>query len=185
MRQLPWILASLFFITLGAASRAQAQAPPEHRTISEVLDFWVTDTERLVVPAADAMPDSKYSFAPGNGEFKGVRTFGEQVKHLAAANYQLGAMILGENPPPGTANESAPISIQSKAEILEYVKGSFALLHRAAAAINEKNLNDPLPVKGNRTRLWLLIDAVAHSSNHYGQMVEYLRLNGIVPPASR
>jgi len=185
MKMLTWILAPLFCMTLGAASNAQAQAPPEHRTISQVLDFWVTETEQLVVPAAEAMPEAKYSFAPSNGEFKGVRTFGEQVKHLAAANYQLGAMILGENPPPGTANETAPASIQTKAEILEYAKGSFALLHRAAAAIIEKNLNDPLPVKGNRTRLWLLIDVVAHSSNHYGQMVEYLRLNGIVPPASR
>jgi hypothetical protein len=185
MKMHAWIFASLFCMALVAASGAHAQAHPEHRTITEVLDFWVTDTERLVVPAADAMPESKYSFAPENGEFKGVRTFGEQVKHLAAANYQLGAMILGENPPSGTANETAPASIQTKAEILEYVKGSFALLHRAAAAIDERNLTDSLPVKGNRTRLWLLIDAVAHSSNHYGQMVEYLRLNGIVPPASR
>ena len=68
---------------------------------------------------------------------------------------------------------------------MEYLRGSFACLHRAAAAINEKNMNQPIAAKGGRTRMWLLIDAVAHSSNHYGQMVEYLRMNGIVPPASR
>ena len=107
------------------------------------------------------------------------------MKHLAPANYQLGAGALGENPPSGTQDESAPSSIQTKAEIMEYLRGSFACLHRAAAAINQENMNEPIAVKGGRTRMWLLIDAVAHSSNHYGQMVEYLRMNGIVPPASR
>ncbi|MGH9746805.1 MAG: DinB family protein [Candidatus Acidiferrales bacterium] len=185
MKTTAWIFASLFFLTHANAARGQASPPAERRTIGQVLDFWVTDTERLVVPAAGAMPESKYSFAPANGEFKGVRTFAEQVKHLAAANYQLGAMVLGENPPPGTQNETAPAAIQTKAEIMEYLKGSFAVLHRAAAATDDRNLNEPLPVRGNRTRLWLLMDAVAHSSNHYGQLVEYLRMNGIVPPASR
>jgi hypothetical protein len=71
---------------------------------------------------------------------------------------------------------------------MEYVKGSFAALHRAVAAINEGNMLAPLaasPSSGQTTRLQLAVDAVAHSSNHYGQMVEYLRMNGIVPPASR
>jgi hypothetical protein len=137
------------------------------------------------VPAAEAMPESNYSFAPSNGEFKGVRTFADQVRHLAAANDQLGAGVLGEEPPPGTQNETAPASVRTKAEIMECLKASFACLHRAAAAIEEANMNEPLALKGSRTRLWLLIDAVAHSSNHYGQMVEYLRMNGTVPPASR
>ena len=168
---------------------AQADKPAEHRemarTVSQVLDFWVTDTERLLVPAADAMPEEKYSFAPTSGEFKGVRTFAEQVKHLAAANFQLGAGTLGEEPPAGTRDETAPDSVKTKTEIMQYLKGSFACLPRAAAAIDEKNMDEPIPAKGNRTRLWLVVDAVAHSSNHYGQMVEYLRMNGIVPPASR
>src|SRR5205085_7252263 len=105
-------------------------------------------------------------------------------KHLAAANYRLGAKILGENPPNGEKGENAPDSVKSKADVMKYVKGSFAYLHRAAAAIDETNATTP--AQGDeRTRLWLLIDAIAHSSNHYGQMVEYLRMNGIVPPASR
>jgi hypothetical protein len=168
---------------------AQASAPAEHpemaHTVSQVLDFWVTNTEKLLVAAADAMPEERYSFAPTAGEFKGVRTFAEQVKHLAAANYQLGASVLGEEPPAGTKNETAPDSIESKEEIMRYLKGSFACLHRAAAAIDEKSMDEPVATKGNRTRLWLIVDALVHSSNHYGQMVEYLRMNGIVPPASR
>jgi DinB superfamily len=185
MRRRGSIRATLLILILATSTVAQKQVPDEPRTVSQVLEFWISDTQRLVVPAAEAMPEAKYSFAPAKGEFQGVRTFAEQVKHLAAANYQLGAAALKEQPPAGTQNESAPPSVQTKAEIMEYLKGSFACLHRAAAAINEMNMNEPIAAKGGRTRMWLLIDAVAHSSNHYGQMVEYLRMNGIVPPASR
>ena len=163
----------------------QVAKPAEPRTVSQVVDFWVTKTEQLLVPAADAMPEAKYSFAPSSGEFSGVRTFAEQVKHLAAANYQLAAATLGERPPVGTDHETAPDSVKTKAQIVDYLKGSFVSLHRAAAALNESNMDDPIPSKGNRTRLLMLIDALVHSSNHYGQMVEYLRMNDIVPPASR
>jgi hypothetical protein len=183
MRKSNWVLAIIFLLVSGAS--AQTEKAVEHRSVTQVLDFWVTETEHLVIAVADAMPEDKYSYAPSNGSFRGVRTFAEQVKHLAAANYQLGAGILGEEPPAGTRNETAPDSVRTKAEIMEYLKGSFACLHRAAATMDEKNLNTSTKLRGNRTRLWLLIDAVAHSSNHYGQMVEYLRMNEIVPPASR
>jgi len=164
---------------------AQVVTPAQPRTVSQVVDFWVTNTEQWVVPAADAMPEGKYSFAPSNGEFSGVRTFAEQVKHLAAANYQLAAGTLGEEPPTGTDHEAPPDSVKTKAQIMDYLKGSFASLHRAAAALSENNMGDPIPSKGNRTRLLMLIDAVVHSSEHYGQIVEYLRMNNIIPPASR
>ena len=170
-------------LLLSAASVIAQVATP--RTVSQVMDFWVTNTEQLLVPAADAMPEARYSFAPSNGEFSGVRTFAEQVKHLAAANYQLAAVTLGEEPPAGTDHETAPDSVKTKAQVMDYLKGSFNSLHRAAAALNEKNMDDPIPSKGNRTRLLMLIDALVHSSNHYGQMVEYLRMSNIVPPASR
>src|SRR5207237_295763 len=85
----------------------------------------------------------------------------------------------------GTGHETAPGSVRTKAQVMDYLKGSFASLHRAAAALNESNMDAPIPSKGNRTRLLLLIDALVHSSNHYGQMVGYLRMNSIVPPASR
>lgn len=164
---------------------AQVAGPAEPHTVSQVMDFWVTNTEQLLVPAAEIMPAEKYAFAPANGEFSGVRTFAEQVKHLAAANYQLAAATLGEEPPAGTDHETAPGTVKTKAQVMDYLKGSFISLHRAALALNENNMDDPVPSKGNRTRLLMLIDAVAHSSNHYGQMVEYLRMNNIVPPASR
>ena len=170
-------------LTLSTSSLIAQVATSPHN-VSQVVDFWVTNTEQWVVPAADAMPEGKYSFAPSNGEFSGVRTFGEQVKHLAAANYQLAAATLGEEPPAGTDHETAPDSVKTKEQIMHYLKDSFANLHRAVAALNENNMNDPIPSKGNRTRLSMLINPLVHSSSHYGQIVEYLRLNNIVPPAS-
>jgi len=175
------MLATILVLS-GTCLIAQVATSPR---VSQVVDFWVTNTEQLVVPAADAMPEGKYSFAPSGGEFSGVRTFAEQVKHIAAANYQLAAGTLGEESPAGTDHETAPDSVKTKAQIMDYLKGSFASLHRAASALNENNMDDPIPSKGNRTRLLMLIDAVVHSSNHYGHMVEYLRMNNIVPPASR
>jgi hypothetical protein len=183
MNRIASVISLLLICATGPI--ALATAPSEPRNVSQVIDFWVTETEQLIVPAAEAMPEDKYGFAPTNGAFDGTRSFAEQVKHLAAANYQLGAGVLREGPPAGTVHESAPDSIRTKAQIVEYLKDSFTCLHRGAAVINERNMNEPITVKGNRTRLLLLIDALLHSANHYGQMVEYLRMNNIVPPASR
>jgi hypothetical protein len=179
MKNILAIFAFCFLLACSSLTRAQ----DEPRNVSQVLDAWVTKTEQQLVPAAEAMPEDKYSFAPTGGEFKGVRTFAEQVKHLAAANYQLGAAIVHEEPPAGTHDESAPDTVRTKAQVMEYLRGSFASLHHAAHAIDEQCVNEP-ELKGH-TRLWLMIDALEHSSNHYGQMVEYLRMNGIVPPESR
>lgn len=186
-------LALTLLLACGNLAVAQSDKTAEPWSSRQVIEHRIATVEKDLVPLAEAMPEKRYSFAPTNGQFAGgqfagVRTFAEQVKHLAAANYQLGSMALGEQPPAGTKNESAPESVKSKAEIMEYLRGSFACLHRAAAMIDEKNLTEP--IKGGsgtwqRTRLGLLVDAIAHASNHYGQMVVYLRMNGIVPPASR
>jgi uncharacterized damage-inducible protein DinB len=179
------------FLALAACAAcsclASAQTNPA-LTVPQLLDELVSNAEKEIVPAAEAMPEDKYSFTPTNGEFHGVRTFGEQVNHLAAANYQLAARILGEEPPHHEVNESAPASISGKRAIVEYLRGSFAYLHKAMAIIDQDNLTDPIPGSTGtwrRARLGLAIDAIAHSYDHYGQMVEYLRMNGIVPPASR
>ena len=183
-----WLLAlSFLFISVCPAS-AQNSTPKPIRTVSQALDSWITITENEVVGAADAMPEDKYSFAPTAGEFTGVRTFAQQVKHLAANNYRMAAYILGRTPTPDQTSETGPDTVQSKAQIMDYLKGSFAVLHLAMGAINEGNLLKPMvaaPSPSQKTPLQLAEDVVAHSFNHYGQMVEYLRMNGIVPPASR
>ena len=178
--------ARIGMLLLLFCATAAAQSRPEPRTLSEVLDDRTSIVEEQVVSAAEAMPEEKYAFAPTEGEFRGVRTFAEQVKHLAAANHQLAAAALGEQPPAGTRNETAPDTIRTKPEILAYLKSSFAVLHRASLAVRPENETEPMPLgQKRRTRPYFVVDALAHASDHYGQMVEYLRMNGIVPPASR
>jgi DinB superfamily len=188
MRSSYWLLAFSLLLVSSNAARAQDNKLTPTSTISEALDFWITNTENRVVPAADAMPGEKYSFAPTAGEFTGVRTFAQQIKHLAANNYRMAAYILNQPPTPNQESEAGPDAVQSKAQIMDYLKGSFAALHKAIATINEGNMLKPVAASHSpqqKTRLQLAIDAVAHSNNHYGQMVEYLRMNGIIPPASR
>jgi uncharacterized damage-inducible protein DinB len=174
------------FVGLCAAQNTKKK--DEHRTVTQVLDRSVTNTEHEFSSAAEAMPEDKFEFAPTNGEFKGVRTFGEQIKHVAAVNYIFGAAILSEKVPVDVGDESGPASVKTKAEILSYLKDSFAYVHKAIETVNEKNLVDPLKSpfgEGSVTRLGLATSVAAHGFDHYGQMVEYLRMNGVVPPASR
>jgi uncharacterized damage-inducible protein DinB len=184
-------MSCLVFCLLALASIAAAQDKKhkdEHRTVAQVLDHSVSNVEHEFVSAADAMPEDKFGFAPTNGEFKGIRNFGEQVKHVAAVNYIFGAAILSEKVPVDVGDESGPAAMKGKAEIISYLKDSFAYVHKAIETINEKNLVQPLKSpfgEGSVTRLGLATSVSAHCFDHYGQMVVYLRMNGIVPPASR
>ncbi len=160
----------------------------EHLTVTQVLDRTVTNIEHEFVPAAEAMPEDKFGFAPTGGEFKGVRTFAQQIKHVASVNYELGAAILEEKPPVDVSDEAGPASITTKADILKYLNDSFVYVHKAVQTINEKNLVETVRSpwgEGRVTRLSLATSVAWHGFDHYGQMVEYLRMNGIIPPASR
>ena len=187
MRKLPTIL-----LLMSAATMVFGQAMPkpgeEKRTITQVLDRSVTNMQQEFVSAAEAMPDEKYSFAPEKGEFKGVRTFGEQIRHVAAANYEFGAAILGEKAPVELGGENGPASIKTKADILKFLKDSFDYVHKAIGSIDDKNVVELIKSpfgEGKVTRLGMATLTVGHVFDHYGQMVVYLRMNGIVPPASR
>lgn len=176
-------------LLLASMCVAQAAKPAnEPKNISEVLDRSLSGVEKEFVSAAEAMPEDKYEFAPTNGEFKGVRNFGTQVKHVAAVNYLVGAAILGEKMPVDIGDENGPASIKSKADIVKFLKDSFAYMHKAAASVNEGNavasIKSPFG-QGTTTRLGMSTLIVGHCFDHYGQIVEYLRMNGIVPPASR
>jgi hypothetical protein len=189
MKNMKWI--SLLLLTLSHVATAQIDKPSQpatQLTPGQVIDAWISNTESHLVPVAEAMPEDKYSFAPSNGEFRNVRTFAAQLKHLAANNYRQAAVILGEKPTADQVNEQGPDEVKTKTQIVDYLIGSFASLHRAVAEITEKNQVAPIAGTSGtwqRARLGLAIDAVAHSFNHYGQLVEYLRMNGIVPPDSR
>ncbi len=174
----------LFFVGMAAA---QATPPKPPANAGEVMDRAFTGLEKEFVPAAEAMPADKYDFAPTNGEFKGVRTFAQQVKHVAAVNYLVAAALLGEKPPVDTGGEKGPDSMKSKDDIVKFIKGSCEYTHKALATVNDKNVVEMIdgPFGGKSSRLGLASIVTWHSFDHYGQMVEYLRMNGIIPPASR
>ena len=175
--------------TAGSSIAANAQAKMDQKpTFAAVYDHSLAGVEKEFVSAAEAMPDDKYNFAPTQGEFKGVRTFAQQVKHVSAVNYMFGAAILGEKPPVEIGSENGPDSMTSKADIVKFSKDSFAYLHKALASLNEGNILGQVqsPFGSNKiTRLALTNISLAHPFDHYGQMVEYLRMNNIIPPASR
>jgi len=179
----------LFALTSGCF--AQISGAEMHRSNTQIIDFILDFQEKRIVDAAEAMPAEKYGFVPSAGEFHDVRTFAEQLKHIAADNYLLGAGILGEKPPGAVGmDERGATSVRTKPEIITYLKDSFAYMHRAAAAIDDAKVPMPTPPispwpDGTATRLGVAIEGCIHSWDHYGQLVEYLRMNGIVPPSSR
>lgn len=173
------------------AKPAAADPPPPRLTVAQIMDRQLTALEKEFVPAAEAMPDDKFGFAPTQGEFKDVRTFALQIKHVAHNNFLLFAGMLGEKLPANVdpKEDNGPDKMTSKADIVKYLKDSFAMGHRAMATLTEANLTErtpnPFGSGPGPSRLGAASSSLWHSFDHYGQMVEYLRMNGIVPPASR
>jgi hypothetical protein len=198
MQKMKSILLLVLWLTSGAIlAQAGQQRVDAKETASldaerekHALQVFSKLAQNAIVSAADAMPADKYGFAPTDGEFKGVRTFGQMVKHLSATNYILAAAALAEEPPADAGDELGPEAVRTKAEVLNYLKGSFAYLDKAIEAIGQKTApvrSSPIsPLKNTEaTRLALVVESLVHAFDHYGQMVEYLRMNGVVPPASR
>jgi hypothetical protein len=169
-----------------AAASAASEAPP---TVASVVDRQVTSIEKLVVEAADAMPADKYDFSPESlripgSDYKGVRSFAQQVRHIAASNYAIWVPLTGDKVPDNYKGGNGPDDLKTKEQILRFLNDSYALGHRAAASLTTENILQ-LPEGSKSVRLHRATFGVAHAYDHYGQMVEYLRMNGIVPPASR
>ena len=180
------LLAQAFQQVVDTKNDASLDAQQEKRALQSLMKI----VEREILSTVDAMPADKFGFAPTDGEFKGVRTFGQMVKHFSATNHILAAAALGEEPPADAGDELGPENVRTKAEILAYLKGSFVHLEKAVQAIGQTNIPvnaSPIsPLKrGEVTRLALITETLLHAYDHYGQMVEYLRMNGVVPPASR
>jgi uncharacterized damage-inducible protein DinB len=186
---LVFAVAALRQGTKSAAAAPQAQPSQPPPTIASTVDREISGVEKEIVEAAEAMPEEKFNFSPESlhipgSEYKGVRTFAVQVKHVAASNYFIWSPLTGDKLPEGLKDGNGPEDLKTKGDIIKFLKDSFALGHRAAATLTPQNILEN-PEHSKSTRLHLATFAVAHAFNHYGQMVEYLRMNGIVPPASR
>jgi len=173
----------------AAGASASPSTPP---TIASAIDREISLVEKQVVDAAEAMPEDKFDFSPEKlnlpgSDYKDVRTFGQQLKHVAASNYLIWSPITGEKPPDTVNDGKGPDNMKAKADIMKYVKDSFAFGHKAVGTLNSSNLVESIKSGSGRptTRLFLATFAAAHCFEHYGQLVQYLRMNGIVPPASR
>lgn len=175
-----------------ATPAPQAQTTPEPpASVASTVDRQVSQYEKNVVDVAEAMPEDKYNFTPASlnipgSAYKDVRTFAELIKHTATANYRFWTMLTGEKMPENIKGPNGPEEMKSKAEIIKFLKDSFEVGHRAAKTLTTQNMLDELPFfRGKATRLYIATATVIHAADEYGQMVEYLRMNGIVPPASR
>ena len=163
---------------------AQNKPAPAKSVADSMNEIW-TDMEQSFIALADAMPADKWDFKPSQGEFKGARTFGEHVKHVACANEAWANKLRGEKPP-ARCDLGGPNPAKNKTELMVYLKDSFRAMDEGIAQTNADNMFQPLKGPyGGDNRLAVLEYALWHATDHYGQLVEYLRMNGIVPPASR
>jgi uncharacterized damage-inducible protein DinB len=178
------LLGCCLMVGTSVVALAQDMAKPAVGTkVSPAASYGklLDGEEKEVVGAAEAMPAEKFNFAPpvSAGEFKGVRTFAGQVKHLAEANYYFfGSMTDAE----AKTKEESIEKLTSKDDIVKALKDSFTVAHTYIAGITDEN--DFVMTKDG-TRGGMAAMALAHMMDHYGQMVVYLRMNSIVPPASR
>jgi len=187
--RLSHVLFAIALLLGPRIAQAQTQPSPADATLASVVDHQISAVEKQVIEAAEAMPEEKFNFTPESlsipgDDYKGVRSFAVQVKHIASSNYFLWSAIAGDSVPAFIKDGNGPVDMKSKAEILKFLKESFALGHKAAATLTPQNMLQPY-APGKSSRLERIEFGVAHAFNHYGQMAEYLRMNGIVPPASR
>ena len=173
--------------TLGvccAAFGADSPVSPA-RTFDQQLKM----IEGELVSLAEAMPADKYNFAPKQGAFDTVRTFGQQASHIGAVIYLCAASVLGEAVPAEAGKgENGPPTLKTKDDILRYLKASFVYGHKAMNSVTAKNLMETIKSpfgEGDVPRLSMVTAPVWHSFDHYGQMVIYARMNGVIPPASK
>lgn len=181
----------IFAMCVFASAAAQGKPAANQPALASVLDGQITSLERQFIAAAEAMPEDKFDYSPASldlpgSEFKSVRTFSQQIKHVAADNIAIWAPLTGKPEPAGLNAPNGPENLKTRAEVLKFLKDSFAFGHKAVAGMNANNELELVEFRGSSvTRIYLAVFAVTHAYDHYGQLVEYLRMNGIVPPASR
>ena len=176
------LLAVMACLGVPPSVGGQERVDPMAATVAQ----WFTMIERSFVGLAEAMPEEKYGFKPTGGAFEDARSFGEQVKHVACGNVAFFNEI-EKKTPPERCDTGGPSAARTKAELLAYLRESFAYAGGVLNAMTPANALEPAggPYGGQSTRLGLATLAVWHASDHYGQLAMYLRMNGIVPPASR
>lgn len=176
---------------MGNSGNAAAPAPGTIFAPSAAMDIQLSMIEGEMMGAVKAMPAENYGFAPTQAifapgqktEFATVRTFAQQATHVAEANY---FFYMGGSGLKPDVDMKAILKLTRKDDVVAALAGSFAFAHKAIATLTPANSFEVLKFEepGVWTRASLASFGVSHAFDHYGQMVEYLRMNGIVPPAS-
>ena len=178
------VLLAMFFLAIASGSNVFAAD-----AVGQIFDSQIQTLEHEHLPLAQAMPAEKYDFAPTVGAFKGVRTFADQVRHMATVIYMLSGALLGEKPPVDIGkDDNGPAALKTKAQLVDYLKGALVYAHKAAQSVTAQNELEDIPSPfgpGKMKRLAVVSMIAWHSFDHYGQMVEYARMNGVIPPSSQ
>lgn len=168
---------ALLFGFLLLAGSAHAQASNTNPAVTTSRQLWEQLTNYITTAAQD-LPESLYAYRPTPQ----VRTFGELFGHLAGSQYMFCALALGDPP---RAEDAIEKTATSKADLVAALKASTDYCARAYTQTDQAALA-PIKLFGqDRTRLYALMQNATHNGEHYGNLVTYLRLNGIVPPSSR
>ncbi|HEY6253263.1 MAG TPA: DinB family protein [Candidatus Angelobacter sp.] len=196
MKSLPFAVLFLSTVILTAAglsepsNAAPYEAPVQlgqvPTSIAGSVEFTMHLNEGSFLSVAEAMPEDKYGFIPTQGKFDDARSFGEQVKHVACAQFAFFNEFEGKKPP-DDCERGGHDPAKTKAELIKYLKDSFDYGNRVLATLTEKNALDRIEGRyaGPNTKLGISVVAVWHIADHYGQLVEYLRMNGILPPMTQ
>ncbi len=179
LESMRWILA----FALTPAAFAQQDIP---RTIADSVGNMIRSVQGQLLGVAEAMPEQAYGFIPTAGRFNDARSFGEQLKHVACSQFGFFNEIEGKTPPEG-CERGGPSKAATKAELIQYLRDSFDYGNKILAGTDAKNALDRVEGRygGPNTRLGIVSVALWHITDHYGQLVEYLRMNGIVPPVTQ
>jgi uncharacterized damage-inducible protein DinB len=169
-----------------SASKSATQQGDIPKSIADSVSGTLQFAEGNFLGVAEAMPENKYSFVPTTGKFDDVRSFGEQVKHVACAQFAFFNEFEGKRPPED-CEKGGHEPARTKSELIKYLKDSFDYSNHVLATLTAKNALDRVEGRyaGPNTKLGISVVAVWHITDHYGQLVEYLRMNGIVPPMTQ
>jgi len=194
------MVASALVLATCCATGMRAQdnsAMPKPASVTKIepsksFDAALGAFEGQFMGLAKAMPAEKYDFAPSAAIFassqktdylspnnQGVRTFGQMVAHVAQANYFYAGLLSGLKP---DVDAKAIGSLKDKDQIVAALEKSFAFVHQAIGTLTTQNAFDS--IRGDQTRASFAGGVIAHGFDHYGQLAEYLRMNGVIPPAS-
>lgn len=175
------LLASVFAFPAHSqdAMKKEAAVKPADPELKVVLDSWNEIGHKLVAMAED-FPEDKYDFKPTPAQ----RSFAEQLLHAAGASYYFTNSVMGQKPPAG--EDPKRENYKTKADIVAFVKKSVADGAAALQSKGEKGLMQTVPYAQQEVRvLDIAYGLIEHSGEHYGQLVVYYRLAGLVPPESR